>query len=267
MNKILVACLCICFILGSYNVLALKESGPKILETRISSTMMGVPLPDLTVVSVKISGIPYLTGTDPSHRTVLVVPLTIDFTNLGAGTYEWFNVGGWGKSIDGDAHGDVILTDMDLGVPVQIVLGDPDSIENIPYPCWRLFFNPRGGVLCDQLASGEVKSYEVELLMTSDEPPRELNRVYPDWVDTNEERAECNRDHCYDCDYEYPDLDIGTRYEIHAMVDYNLDPDYDLTECWPQPLFGIDESDETNNELVITGVWPKKGTFGYFQLP
>ena len=92
MNKILATCLGICLILGlsSFNVLALKESvpesGPKVLETRISPTMMAAPsrdLPDLTVVSAEM-GIPYFT----LSNGYLKVPLTINFTNLGSDTYE-----------------------------------------------------------------------------------------------------------------------------------------------------------------------------------
>ncbi|MHC1631205.1 MAG: hypothetical protein ACXQT4_02765 [Methanotrichaceae archaeon] len=37
----------------------------------------------------------------------------------------------------------------------------------------------------------------------------------------------------------------GTKYEIHAMVDFNLDPDAGYYK------WGISETNEDNNELVI----------------
>jgi hypothetical protein len=40
-------------------------------------------------------------------------------------------------------------------------------------------------------------------------------------------------------------LNPGTRYEITAQVDYNLDPDASYYE------WGVDESNEGNNELVV----------------
>ena len=219
MNKILAACFVFYLILVSVNVCALKESGPKILEPRISPTLL---LPDLTVVSAEI-GTPYsISGV----REYLKVPLTINFTNLGAGTYEEFNVGGWGKSIDGNAYGDSWSTSMDLGF--------------WPYmDSYNLFEPHRNGVICDHLASGEVRTYELELAMESSAPPVTRMEQLLDsngvWWGEYVERTY------------YADLDIGTRYEIHVMVDYTLDPDGSDY---------IDESNEMNNELVISGPWP-----------
>ena len=74
--------------------------------------------------------------------------------------------------------------------------------------------DPRGGVLCKGLAAGEVKTYQGFLFLG------------PNPVDEP--------------------LNPGTTYEIHAMVDYNLDPDASYYE------WGVAEKNETNNELVIT---------------
>jgi hypothetical protein len=74
--------------------------------------------------------------------------------------------------------------------------------------------DPRGGVLCKGLAAGEVKTYQGFLFLG----PNPVNEP----------------------------LNPGTKYEIHAMVDYNLDPDASYYE------WGVSEKDETNNELVIT---------------
>jgi hypothetical protein len=41
-------------------------------------------------------------------------------------------------------------------------------------------------------------------------------------------------------------LNIGTRYQITAMVDYNLDPD-SFGYAW-----GVKESNENNNQLIIS---------------
>ena len=253
MNKILVVCLGLCLIfgLGSYNVWALKESvpeiGKKVPETKISPTMMSLPpreLPDLTVVSAEMGephwpchynreAYEYPSGGRTERREYFHVPLTITFTNLGAGTYEEFNVGGWGKSIDGNAYGEIWNIWMLNGVAIS----DLDFWPFFQDDRTNIFEPHRKGIKCDHLASDEVGTYELELVMYSNVPPVTISEHV--W-----------RDIVYHTYYAY--LDIGTQYEIHVMVDYSLDPD--------SLGYGyIDESNEMNNELVITGTWPEIG--------
>jgi hypothetical protein len=191
MYKILAAFLGICLLLGSAPTWAQKEAVTEMkalpLDTRITSEMAAQlrELPDLTVDSAKVLAAPF-----PYDGKVLV-PLEITISNKGATTDGEFNVGAWGKATDGNAYGFSYFS------PGEEVMPDP-----------------RGGVLCDGLASGEVKTYQGFLFLG----PNPINEP----------------------------LNPGTKYEIHAMVDYNLDPDASYYE------WGVAEKDETNNELVIT---------------
>jgi len=191
MYKILAAFLGICLLLGSAPAWAQKEVVTETkalpLDSRISSEMAASlrELPDLTVESANVLAAPF------TYDGNVLVPLEITVTNLGADTGEEFNVGAWGKATDGNAYGFSYFS------PGEEVMPDP-----------------RGGVLCEELASGEVKTYQGFLFLG----PNPVNEP----------------------------LNPGTKYEIHAMVDYNLDPDASYYE------WGVAEKDETNNELVIT---------------
>jgi hypothetical protein len=190
MYKILAACLGICLLLSSTPVGAQKEAiadiGWMAIESRISPEMAAQlrELPDLTVESAKVLAAPF------TYDGKVLVPLEITVTNLGADTAGEFNIGAWGEATDGNAYG------FSYFAPNEKVMEDP-----------------RGGVLCEGLASGEVKTYQGFLFLG------------PNPVDEP--------------------LEPGTQYEIHALVDYNLDPDASYYE------WGVAEKDETNNELVI----------------
>lgn len=170
MYKILAAFLGICLLLGSAPAWAQKEVVTEMkalpLDSRISSEMAASlrELPDLTVESASVLAAPF------TYDGNVLVPLEITVTNLGADTEEEFNVGGWGKATDGNAYGFRYFS------PGEEIMSDP-----------------RGGVLCKGLASGEVKTYQGFLFLG----PSPVNEP----------------------------LNPGTKYEIHAMVDYNLDPD------------------------------------------
>lgn len=71
----------------------------------------------------------------------------------------------------------------------------------------------RGGVACPGLAAGASKTYQGLLLL------------YPQPLTVA--------------------MNAGSKYEITAMVDYNLDPDA------PYYAWGVDETDEGNNEKTI----------------
>ncbi|MFB3765975.1 MAG: hypothetical protein ACE14P_12120 [Methanotrichaceae archaeon] len=73
--------------------------------------------------------------------------------------------------------------------------------------------DPRSGVLVNGLAGGASKTFNGFLIMRAQPINQPLN--------------------------------IGTRYQITAMVDYNLDPD-SFGYTW-----GVKESNENNNQLVI----------------
>lgn len=186
----LAACLGICLFLSSAPVWAQKEVvaeiGSTVMESRISPEMAAElrELPDLTVESAKVLAAPF------TYDGKVLVPLEITVSNLGADTAEEFNVGARGKATDGNAYG------FSYFVPGEKVMPDP-----------------RGGVLCEGLASGEVKTYQGFLFLG----PNPINEP----------------------------LNPGTEYEIHALVDYNLDPDASYYE------WGVSEKDEANNELVI----------------
>jgi hypothetical protein len=191
MYKILAACLGICLLLSSAPVWAQKEAvaeiGSMAMEPRISPEMAAElrEMPDLTVESANVLAAPF------TYDGKVLVPLEITVSNLGADTADEFNVGAWGKATDGNAYGFSYFA-----------LGE------------KVMEDPRGGVLCEGLASGEVKTYQGFLFLG------------PSPVDEP--------------------LEPGTQYEIHAMVDYNLDPDASYYE------WGVSEKDEANNELVIT---------------
>ncbi len=167
MYKILAAFLGICLLLGSAPAWAQKEAVTEMkalpLDTRITSEMAAQlrELPDLTVDSAKVLAAPF------TYDGKVLVPLEITISNKGASTEGEFNVGAWGKATDGNAYGFSYFS------PGEEVMEDP-----------------RGGVLCKGLASGEVKTYQGFLFLGPNPVNEPLNpgtstRSTPWWTTTS----------------------------------------------------------------------------------